>query len=720
MVASCKNTGSLCGMQREHQKENILLISVVVTLNQFAEKAAKRAELFAAALVIAIVFMLVLPLPVWLLDILIAINLCAAGLMVVVSMYMPGPTAFSTFPAVLLLTTLFRLALEVATTRQILLEGEAGHIVETFGNFVVGGNLVVGLVVFLILTVVQFIVITKGSERVSEVAARFSLDAMPGKQMSIDSDLRAGILTAEEAKSKRAALGKESQLHGAMDGAMKFVKGDAIAGIFIVAVNLIGGISIGVLQRNMSAADAMRLYSVLSIGDALIAQIPALLISLAAGMITTRVTGDDLKEGEKSSNIGQDIVKELFGEPKALLTAAVIMLLFGIIPGMPTFVFLILAVLLGVGGAIGLLRPFTERDAKRKADAIEQKNARIVDLTTFMATRPFIVRMPVELRNSPTSEATSNAVRIMRNGILEHKGIPDLQPIDFEFKSFMPKDRIHFMMSEVPLVDEEIRRGWAATTETLERLTEMGFTAVEDGLTGTRRRRIWVKLDKEAELKAAGIKYLPWEAVFAADIEVEMLRNCQMFVGVHEVQRFTRWADRRFPELGKELARSVTLPRLTEVIQRLAREGVSLRNARLLLETTLEWSQKERDPDVVADYVRLALKRQLCHEVARDGLIEVVLLSPELEDTLRSAMRQTSQGSYLDLDPETEQAILDRLGELSGTGGTPAAPPVLVTAADIRRSVRKLIEEEFFSVPVFAFSELTQHARVQPVGMIEL
>ncbi|WP_211474747.1 type III secretion system export apparatus subunit SctV [Collimonas humicola] len=697
-----------------------MLITAVVTLNKFAAKAAKRAELFAAALVIAIVFMLVLPLPVWLLDILIAINLCAAGLMVVVSMYMPGPTAFSTFPAVLLLTTLFRLALEVATTRQILLEGEAGHIVETFGNFVVGGNLVVGLVVFLILTVVQFIVITKGSERVSEVAARFSLDAMPGKQMSIDSDLRAGILTAEEAKEKRAELGKESQLHGAMDGAMKFVKGDSIAGIFIVAVNLIGGISIGVLQRDMTAADAMRQYSVLSIGDALIAQIPALLISLAAGMITTRVTSDDFKEGEASSNIGQDIVGEIFGEPKALLTAAVIMLLFGAIPGMPTFVFMILALLLGMGGAIGLLKPLAERDAKRKADALEQKNARIVDLTTFMATRPFIVRMPLGLKNSATSEATSNAVRIMRNGILEHKGIPDLQSIDFEFKASMPEGRIHFMMSEVPLVDVEIRRGWAATTETAERLIEMGFEVSEDALAGTRRRRVWVKLDKERELKAAGVKYLPWEAIFAADIEVEMLRNCQMFVGVHEVQRFTRWADRRFPELGKELARSVTLPRLTEVIQRLAREGVSLRNARLLLEATLEWSQKERDPDVVADYVRLALKRQLCHEVARDGLIEVVLLSPELEEKLRNAMRQTSQGNYLDLDPETEQAILDRLGELSGTGGTPAAPPVLVTAADIRRSVRKLIEEEFFSVPVFAFSELTQHARVQPVGMIEL
>ncbi|MGH8807028.1 MAG: type III secretion system export apparatus subunit SctV [Noviherbaspirillum sp.] len=697
------------------------MLKILMSLNRFAAAAAKRAELFAAAMVISIVLMLVLPMPVWLLDILIAFNLCTAGLLVVVAMYMPGPTAFTTFPTVLLLTTLFRLALEVATTRLILLEAYAGHIVETFGNFVVGGNLVVGMVVFLILTVVQFIVITKGSERVSEVAARFSLDAMPGKQMSIDSDLRSGLLTGEEAKKKRAMLGKESQLHGAMDGAMKFVKGDAIAGICIVAVNLIGGIAIGVMQRGMTAGDAMRLYSVLTIGDALIAQIPALLISLCAGMITTRIVDDaDPAEGESKSNIGQDIVKELFNEPKALLTAAAIMTLFGLIPGMPTLIFLALAVSLAVGGMVGILKPLAEAEqAKLNADD-EKRNAKIVDLTNFAATRPFIVRMPEIMRDMPYAIEISNAARVMRNGILEHKGIPDLQPIEFEYDVSVPPGRIQFLMAEVPLLDVEIRQGWAATVESLERMEELGFTAVEDSVAGSRRRRVWVKVNDEDELKASGIRYMPWEQVFAADMEMEMLRNVQMFLGVHEVLRFSRWADRRFPELGKEVTKTVTLPRLTEVAQRLAKEGVSLRNARLLLETVLEWAPKERDPDVISDYVRLALKRQLCHEVGRDGLIEVVLLSPELEDKLRNAMRQTSQGTYLDLDPETEQAILDRLGELSGTGGTPASPPVLVTAADIRRSVRKLIEEEFFCVPVFAFSELTQHARVQPIGMIEL
>ncbi|MFB9241715.1 type III secretion system export apparatus subunit SctV [Massilia antarctica] len=697
-----------------------MLNNIVMSLNALAARMAKRAELATAALVIAIVFMLVLPMPAWLLDILIALNLCAAGLMVVVSMYMPGPTAFSTFPTVLLLTTLFRLALEVATTRLILLEGNAGHIVETFGNFVVGGNLVVGLVIFLILTVVQFIVITKGSERVSEVSARFSLDAMPGKQMSIDSDLRSGLLSPDEAKKKRAVLGQESQLHGAMDGAMKFVKGDSIAGIFIVVVNLVGGIAIGMLQHNLAASEAVRLYAILSIGDALIAQIPALLISLAAGMITTRVPLGDDKPDEAPSNIGQDIAAQLFGEPRALLTAAAIMLLFGLIPGMPTAVFMILALLLGGGGAAGLLKPRALAASQRQTAEVERKNAGIVDLTTFTATRPFAVRMAAALQGTAAADKVTRAVRIMRNNVLDQKGIPDLQPIDFEFHASVPAGRIHFLMAEIPLIDVEMRSGYGASTESVERLEQLGFAAQEDTLAGTRQRRVWVDLIDEAGLHAAGVKYLGWEQVFAADVEVEMLRNCQMFIGVHEVQRFTAWADRRFPELGKELARSVTLPRLTEVIQRLAREGVSLRNARLLLETTLEWAPKERDPDVIADYVRLAFKRQLCHEVARDGLIEVVLLSPELEELLRGALRTTSQGTYLELEAEVEQAILDRLGELSGTGGAPAASPVLVTAADIRRALRNLIEEEFFSVPVFAFAELTQHSRVQPVGMIEV
>jgi type III secretion protein V len=703
---------------------------LILALNRWAGMAAQRAEIVAAAFVVAIVFMLVLPMPIWLLDGLIAVNLCISGLIVVVSMYMAGPTAFSTFPAVLLLTTLFRLAISVSTTRLILLEGDAGHIVETFGNFVVGGNIVVGLVVFLILTVVQFIVITKGSERVSEVTARFTLDAMPGKQMSIDSDLRAGLITADVARAKRAELGRESQLHGAMDGAMKFVKGDAIAGIFIVLVNLVGGITIGVLMNGMDMATAGRTYSVLTIGDALIAQIPALLISLTAGLITTRVSSDedhtkgDDGEEAKQSNVGREIVQELTKQPKALLTAGGIMFVFAIVPGMPWPVFVALGLALLTGGFVAIRAPKVQAQAAANAEAAatamrDAAPPRFVDAVTFRATRPMQLVLSNDLQNTADAERIQLAVRVMRNRVISQRGIPDFPALEVLYDAALLEKTVQFRVVEVPLVTARHRLGWGATTEPKERLESLGFDGTELAVVeGTRRHRCWVDLRHEAALRDAGVDWEPWETVFAHDVEAEMVRNCSMFLGIQEAARFQEYANRNLPELGKELARAVPLARLAEVLQRLARDGVSLRNVRLVLETALEWAQKERDSDLVCDHVRLALRRQLCHEVARDGLIRALLLTPELEQRMRESVRRSSAGEYLELDSDVEQSVLDQLGALCGTGGTGVQQPVLVTTADIRRQVRRLVEEEFFSLPVFAYTELSQHYRVQPVGVL--
>ncbi|WP_323744625.1 flagellar biosynthesis protein FlhA, partial [Vibrio lentus] len=300
-----------------------------------------------SVVVIAVIFMFILPLPTELVDSMIAVNICVSILLIVLVTYIPGPLAFSTFPGILLITTLFRLALSISTTRLILLEQDAGDIVETFGNFVAGGNLTVGMVIFLIITVAQFLVIAKGSERVAEVAARFTLDAMPGKQMSIDSDLRAGLIDAREARQMRMDLSRESSLFGALDGAMKFVKGDAIAGLVIVLVNLVGGLCIGILQYDMSAGDAMQLYSVLTIGDGLIAQIPALLISLTAGIIITRVSSS----GSDADNIGIEMATQLLEQPRAWVIASACMAGFALVPGMPTLTFLIISVITGtIGG----------------------------------------------------------------------------------------------------------------------------------------------------------------------------------------------------------------------------------------------------------------------------------------------------------------------------------------------------------------------------------
>ncbi len=699
-------------------------MSVILHLNSWAIKAAKRAELVAATIVISIVFMLVLPMPTWLLDTLIAVNLGVSGLIVIVSMYMRGPTAFSTFPAVLLMTTLFRLALSVSTTRLILLEADAGHIVETFGNFVVGGNIVVGLVVFLILTVVQFLVITKGSERVSEVTARFTLDAMPGKQMSIDSDLRAGLLTADQAKHKRSELARESQMHGAMDGAMKFVKGDAIAGIFIVAVNLLGGVSIGVIQRGMSVSDAIHLYSILSIGDALIAQIPALLISLAAGLITTRVSENDvpLAKGIEhvAKNIGQNIAHELFSEPKALLTAGAIMLVFALVPGMPWLTFTVLALVLFAAGAVGLLAPGLIQK-KEAEDALAHVEApEFKDAVNFRCTRPMQLILPLALKDTPQAESITFEIRRMRNRMLQHRGIPEFPTVEVVFERSLPETTVEFRMVEVPLITAEIKLGWASTREPLSRIEELGIEHTVETLEGSRRKRVWIKLNDESTLQEAGIAWEPWTAVFATDVESEMLRNCQMFLGVQEATRFQEWADKFLPELGKELARTVNISRMAEILQKLAREGVSLRNVRLILETLHDWSQKERDANLILDHVRFALRRQLCHHVSQDGLIQAVLLSPEIEDVLRQATRSSSQGDYLELDQQYEQQLLDNLAEMTGAWGTNQQAPVVVTTADIRRQFRKLVEDEFFALPVFSFSELSQHYKVQPIGMLEV
>ncbi len=701
---------------------------LILSLALAGRKMAQRAELMITAVVVAIVFMLVLPMPIWLLDLLIAVNLCMSGLIVVVSMYMATPTAFSTFPAVLLLTTLFRLAIAVSTTRLILLEADAGHIVETFGNFVVGGNIVVGLVIFLILTVVQFIVITKGSERVSEVTARFTLDAMPGKQMSIDSDLRAGLISADDAKRKRVELQMESQMHGAMDGAMKFVKGDAIAGIFIVLVNLVGGIAIGIIQRGMSAGEAVQVYSVLTIGDALIQQIPGLLISLTAGMITTRVSHDSdhapgtPEAAAAATNVGREIVRELLGEPKALVTAAGIMVVFAAVPGMPWLVFLSLALLLVGAGYVGMQAP--QIKSKQESEGKTRTDATVPafkDVTSFRSTRPMQLVMPSSMKDTPAGESLSMALRSQRNKIILERGIPDFPALEMVYSATLPEGTVQFCMVEVPQLTSQVRSGWGATNEALEQLHELGFHDAElDAVEGSRRKRCWVNLEQSAALIEAGVQWSTWEEVFAADVENELLRNCQMFMGVQEASRFMDWAESLLPELGKELARCVPLPRIAEIVQRLAREGVSLRNVRQLMEAILEWSQKERDPDVICDHVRLAMRRQLCHQVANDGLISVVLLSPEVEETIRSSIRRTAMGDYLDIDPALEQSMLDQIGALCGTGGSRKAQPVLVTTGDIRRQVRKLVEEEFFSLSVMAFPELSQHYRVQPVGMLEM
>ncbi|WP_434702620.1 type III secretion system export apparatus subunit SctV [Pseudomonas sp. Z1-12] len=683
---------------------------VINALNMIALSAMRRSEIVGALFVIAVVFMMITPLPTGLVDVLIAVNICISCLLIMLAMHLPRPLAFSTFPAVLLLTTMFRLALSISTTRLILLNQDAGHIVEAFGEFVVGGNLAVGLVIFLILTVVNFLVITKGSERVAEVGARFTLDAMPGKQMSIDSDLRANLISVYEARNRRAELNKESQLFGAMDGAMKFVNGDAIASLIIVAINMIGGISIGVVQHGMSAGDALQLYTVLTIGDGLIAQIPALLISVTCGMIITRVPNT---EAGVEANIGREIAEQITSQPKAWIIAAVAMFGFAMLPGMPTGVFITIAIICGCGGLLQLQR------AKPKA---EQESAVVVapemngqeDLRTFSPSRQFVLQFHPG-QDSGRIDALVSEIRQRRNRLVVQYGLT-LPSFIIEYVDHLSPDEFRFTVYDVPLLKATFSHTHVAVDERLLD-SEAPSTAIPG--TADRQEEQWVWLPANTpDLHDGALAMVDASTLIIERME-RALQSCgPQFIGLQETKAILNWLESEQPELAQEMQRVITLTRFSAVLQRLASECVPLRAIRLIAETLIEHCQHERDISVLTDYVRIALKTQIYHQYCGvDGLM-VWLLTPESEGLLRDGLRQTQTETFFSLSSEISQTLVQQL-HMAFPVRTPEQA-VLLVAQDLRSPLRTLLKEEFYHVPVLSFAEISNAAKVKVMGRFDL
>nr|WP_189673530.1 type III secretion system export apparatus subunit SctV [Pseudomonas sp. SWRI22] len=681
------------------------------TLNGVLLKVAQRAEVLGAVVIMAIVFIFIVPLPTWLVDILIALNICIACLLIMLALYLPGPLAFSSFPSILLLTTMFRLALSIATTRLILLEQDAGDIVEAFGNFVVGGNLAVGMVIFLILTLVNFLVITKGSERVAEVAARFSLDAMPGKQMSIDSDLRAGLIDGVQARDKREQLSRESQLFGAMDGAMKFVKGDAIAGLIIVVVNLLGGFSTGMFQHGLSAADSMALYSVLTIGDGLIAQIPALLISLTAGMIITRVA----PEGRKGiTNMGAEIARQMTSEPKSWMIASVAMLVFAIVPGMPTLVFILLAMMTGALGYY--LDRRRRREAQPEAEAVEavrpEENGK-EDLRGFDPSRPYLLQFPSALRGTPEVTDLIHGIRQVRNSLVANIGLT-LPPFEVEIDDSLDDDEMRFCVHEVPMVKASVVQRVAVERSALTVEPEHGIPGLAE-----RNEQDWLWLPPDDPL----LNDAQLERFTATSLIVERMKKAMMlsgpqFLGIQESKSILSWLENNQPELVQELQRIMPISRFSAVLQRLASEGVPLRAVRLIVESLIEYGQHEREPEALADYARIALKSQIYHQYSEADGLHAWLLSPHTENILREALRQTQTGVFFALDGDNSAALVNLLNQAFSARAK--IKSVLLVAQDLRSPLRTLLLEEFNHVPVLSFAELGSTSKVKVLGRFDL
>jgi len=611
---------------------------------------ARYSDLLLVGGIVAIVAMMILPLPAWLIDGLVALNIASGLVLLLLGVYIASPLEFSVFPSVLLMTTLFRLSLSIATTRMILLHGNAGHIIDTFGKVVAGGNLVVGLVVFLIITVVQFIVIAKGAERVAEVAARFSLDAMPGKQLSIDSDLRSGLIDKDEAKRRRRNLEMESKLHGSLDGAMKFVKGDAIAGIVIIVINLLGGLAIGVMMQDLDIGTAITKYSILTIGEGMVAQIPALLGAMAAGLIVTRTSDEDDK------HLGDSIRKQVMAKPRVLMVAGGICVLMSFVPGFPTLVFITLALVLGGTGAL---------------------------LTPALRDKLLAVRHP--------------AVQ----GIVKRLDTPQQTTV-----TALPQQRPSVpLLLRVPsklLANDHAQR----LTRTLEEVLDefqlnLGLNLPRIHLHGAADADQWELLAFEVPIASGSLPEDPHVGL-GDPVRQALRRNAPLFLGAQDTTNLLTRASADMPDIVKEVLRALPLQRVSEVLRRLVSEGVSIRNLRDILEALSEIAQRDKDVHALTEFTRVALRRQVSHMVAPQGQLGALMLQPQLEETLRQAVRVNSGVSQLALDPETARRVCDAIvGSILRH-----KPAALVTAIDVRWHVRKLIEHECFDTPVLSYHEL--------------
>lgn len=699
-------------------------------------KIQRGSDVALAVLLISIITMIIIPVPPAILDYLIALNLAIGISLLMVGIYISSAVKLSIFPSLLLITTLFRLGLNISTTRQILLNAYAGEIIKAFGDFVVGGSYIVGGVIFLIITLVQFIVITKGAERVAEVAARFTLDAMPGKQMAIDADLRAGTLDQAQARAKRLEIQKESQLYGSMDGAMKFVKGDAIAGIVITLINIIAGLIIGVAVKKMTAGEAAKVYSLLSIGDGLVAQVPALLISITAGIITTRVSS------EEGSNLGKDISSQVMAQPKALLIASGVLVLMGIIPGFPTMAFMVLASILGVISYALWSASKTKKRLKRAGGHASVSSATAEDPTvdtdipghavvTGGGIDNYALTLPVVLETGhflsekvKESEKGQSFIDLMipkmRQALYNDMGVrfPGVH-VRIESPALEePEYSIH--LNEVPIVKGRILPGHVLTNETEDNLKrfQIPFTSYKNVLN---MPTLWVEDQHTELLKKAGIKFWAPLEVVVLHLSFFFRNYANEFVGIQEVKSMLEFMEKSFPDLIKEVTRLIPLQKLTDIFKRLIQEQISVKDLRTVMEALSEWGQSEKDTVLLTEYVRSSLKRYISYKYSLgQSVLSVYILDPEIEDMVRGAIKQTSAGSYLALDPDSVQLILQSIRSTITPPPPGGQPSVLLTAIDVRRFVRKLIEMEFSNVSVVSYQEIIPEISIQPLGRIQI
>ncbi|MFF2752582.1 flagellar biosynthesis protein FlhA [Psychrobacillus sp. NPDC058041] len=672
-------------------------------------------DITVLAAVISVVAMLVIPLPHWLISFLIIINITIALLILMTAMNMQEALQFSVFPPLLLIVTLFRLGLNVSTTRAILSTGDAGKVVETFGTFVTGGNILVGLVVFAILVIIQFIVITKGAERVSEVAARFTLDAMPGKQMSIDADLNAGMISEKEARERREKVSGEADFYGAMDGATKFVKGDAIAGIIIVLINLVVGIIIGVVQLGLPFAEAAVRFSTLTVGDGLVSQIPALLISTATGIVVTRAASN--------GNLGSDITSQLFSQPKLLYVAAGTIALLGIVTPVGVFITFPIAIALAAGAY------FMNKSSKEDPTEIEEFEEEVT--TDNMKSPENVINLlnvdPIEFE---FGYGLIPLVDTAQGGDLLDRVVMIRRQLALELGIVIPvvriRDNIQLQPNEyrIKIKGNEMARGellldhYLAMSPGDDDSIE-GIDTIEPSF-GLPAKWITETVKEEAEI--LGYTVVDPPSVVSTHMTEIIRNNAHDLLGRQETKQLIDHIRETYPILVDELTPTpLTVGEIQKVLGNLLKEHVSIRNLPIIFETLADYSKMTSDVDILTEYTRQSLAKQITTQYAGNNhVLKVLTVSGRVEKLIADSIQQTEHGNYLSIDPNDSQAILESMAREIERASLMEQSPIILCSPAVRMYLRQMTERYFPQVPILSYNELESSIEVQSVGVVNV
>src|SRR5690242_1679598 len=678
----------------------------------------KHTDLLAAGAVVLVVLMLIIPLPPMLVDLAISLNISIALAIVVTTLYLPTALDFSAFPSLLLLTTLFRLAINISVTRLVLLHGDAGKVVTAFGNFVVGGNVIVGLVVFLILIVIQLTVITNGAGRVAEVAARFTLDAMPGKQMAIDADLNAGQITDEEARQRRQDIAREADFYGAMDGASKFVKGDAMAGVLIVAINLLGGIVIGMLQQKMSIGEAGHHFSLLSVGDGLCAQIPALMISVATGIIVTR--------SASTGDLGNDIADQITGQRKAPMVAGVVMLCMAVIPGLPKIPFIIIgALFIALGRYLKSQPTPAELKAQKELEAASEAQAALPapSDSALEALQVDALELAIGFGLVPLVDASSGGsllsrVKTIRRQIASELGVV-IPPVRIHDEVGLDAHEYVVKVRGAEVAQGRILAGHQLAMDPGDAVGQLAGVATTEPAFGI--PATWIPDGAQAEAEALGFTVVDRESVIVTHL-TETIR-------AHAGEMLTRQDTRQVLDQLQETHAAVleevipdvlSLGELQRVLQSLLKEGVSIRDLGTIVESVGDKARVTRDPALLAEYARQALGRAItAPHLDGERRLRAIALDPSIEQEVSDSIAQTADGEYLVMEPSRAQQLVSQLKAQVEGALASGSRPVLLCSARVRRHLRRLCEQALPQLPVCSYNEIAPGIRVETVGVVE-